>query len=321
MHHALDRKIHIGISACQFGARVRYNGKARDVSELLGRERGDFIWHPVCPEAASGMGVPRNPVSLRGGNGDDFWEGRADIKSRTGQNLNEWIRAGAVSCLETLNRAGVKVFIFMEGSPSCGVYRTSLKNRRLGHPPGIFGSLLLREGFFLIPAEDLQSPLRWWDWRRRMFAFVWLDAQSLTRAAEASEIWHTVKFLLQELSRVEADDIGRRLADAKSLKSGDYADIKRQILDILRRPSTTVKIKQALWKNYSYMRKHHDFQSDIIRMPTDERSITRIAEELHSLEILSAKKGLLFGASPLHYERTDRDKNNTHGKEHSKKTD
>jgi uncharacterized protein YbbK (DUF523 family) len=35
--------------------------------------------------------------------------------------------AAARESLATLRRAGAKVFIYMDGSPSCGVYRTTLR--------------------------------------------------------------------------------------------------------------------------------------------------------------------------------------------------
>lgn len=301
MDNVIEEKIKIGISSCQFGSRGRYNGKGLDARRLLGRERADFIWHPVCPEVLSGMGVPRNPVSLRGGNGDDFWDGTADIKSRSGVNMNEWMREGCVASLDSLTRAGVRVFIFMEGSPSCGVYRTSLKNKRLGHPPGIFGSLLLREGFFLIPSNDLQSPIRWWDWRRRMFAFVWLLEKPFDSAQEVVDSWHIRKFLCQELSRKEADDIGKTIANLKGVSADELALLKRRMLDLLRRPSDIRKIKQSLWKNYAFLRKRFGIESGSVAEPADERSMTRIAGELLSLEILTARSDVLFGASPIHY--------------------
>lgn len=305
MDNIIEGKIHIGISSCQFGGRVRYNGKGQDATRAIGRERADFIWHPVCPEVMSGMGVPRNPVSLRNGNGDDFWAGTADIKSRDGVNMNEWMREGSVSCITSLKRAGVKVFVFMEGSPSCGVYRTSLKNKRLGHPPGIFGSLLLREGFFVIPSIDLQSPIRWWDWRRRMFAFVWLSEKAFNTPQEAVECWHVLKFLCQELSRKEADAMGKAIADMKAFSESDYQVLKKQILDLLRRPSEIRKIKQSLWKNYAFLRKKFNIESDRVGMPEDERGMMHIAGELLALEILTAKAGLLFGPVPIHYRRSD----------------
>jgi len=193
------------------------------------------------------------------------------------------------------------VFIFMEGSPSCGVYRTSLKNKRLGHPPGIFGSLLLREGFFLIPSNDLQSPIRWWDWRRRMFAFVWLLEKPFDSAQEVVDSWHILKFLCQELSRKEADDIGKTIANLKGVSADELALLKRRILELLRRPSDVRKIKQSLWKNYAFLRKRFGIESDTVAEPADERSMTRIASELLSLELLTARSDVLFGAVPIRY--------------------
>ncbi len=304
MDAIIKEKIHIGISACQFGAKVRYNGKGQDVTRLIGRERADFVWHPVCPEVMSGLGVPRVPVSLRGGNGDDFWAGKAEVKSRDGDVLGDWMRLGCAACLDSLERAGIKAFVFMEGSPSCGVYRTSLKNRRLGHPPGIFGSLLLEKGFFLIPAPDLQSPIRWWDWRRRLFAFLWLDAKPFDRAGEAVECWHILKFLCQELSRSEADSLGKEIASLKGVGPEALQALKRRMLDLLRRPSDIQNIKQSLWKNYRFLNKRFGIESETVKMPTEERGMTRIAAELLSLEIVTSRQNLLFGPVPVHYDRS-----------------
>ena len=154
----------------------------------------------MCPEVQSGLGVPRVSISLRGGNGDDFWEGNAHIKNRDGLLLDDKIKKGSLLCYDQLKEENIDVFIFMEGSPSCGVYRTSLKGQRMGKPPGIFGSLLLKEQIFLIPAVDLQSPIKWWDWRRRMYAYVWLKYKNFSKINELYDAWHIVKFLCQEIN-------------------------------------------------------------------------------------------------------------------------
>ena len=116
-------------------------------------------------------------------------------------------------CMDILRRSEVDAFIYMDGSPTCGVYRTTLKSTKRGHPPGIFGSLLLDQGYFLIPAADLQSPLRWWDWRRRLLAFYWLKNLQITGKAGLYDTWARLKFLFQELDNPWATQMGRRLAD------------------------------------------------------------------------------------------------------------
>jgi len=167
MAELLAEKIKVGISACNFGAKVRWNRKGWDRIAPLEREKDNFIWTPICPEVNSGFGVTRPPIRLVGGNGDEVWTGEAGVKNRIGEDVTEQIRQGLQASLEILHRAGVEAFVFMEGSPTCGVYRTTLRNKRLGKPPGVFGSLLLREDYFLIPAEDLDSPIKWYNLRRR----------------------------------------------------------------------------------------------------------------------------------------------------------
>ena len=300
MDNYLVSKIKVGISACQYGAKVRYDGKGWDMTEHLKREKNEFIWYPMCPELQSGLGVPRVSISLRGGNGDDFWEGNANIKKRDGVLLNDKVKKGALTCFEQLKEENIDVFIFMEGSPSCGVYRTSLKAQRLGKPPGIFGSLLLKEKVFLIPAVDLQSPIKWWDWRRRMYAFVWLKNKEIKSLDDIYKAWHVVKFLCQELNRVEADEIGTSLANIKNIDETILDNFKTKMLNLLRKPSDIKSIKQSLWKNYSWLRKKRGLMVEEVMEPTNIRNMAHIAHELVKLEIVSRDENHLFGASPIY---------------------
>ncbi len=300
MENYIVSKIKVGISACQFGANVRYNGKGWDMTDYLKREKNEFIWYPMCPELQSGLGVPRVSISLRGGNGDDFWEGNAHIKNRDGLLLDDKIKKGSLICYDQLKEENIDVFIFMEGSPSCGVYRTSLKGQRMGKPPGIFGSLLLKEQIFLIPAVDLQSPIKWWDWRRRMYAYVWLKYKNFSKINELYNAWHIVKFLCQEINRKEADEIGKALANLTEYNEENLKIFQNKMLEMLRRPSDIRKIKQSLWKNYSWLKKKRGLFVDEVMEPTNIRNMAHIAHELIKLEIVSRDNNELFGASPIY---------------------
>jgi uncharacterized protein YbbK (DUF523 family) len=60
------QRIHVGISSCLLGRKVRHDGgHKRDafVNDLLGLY---FTWMPVCPEVEVGMGIPRESVRLEG---------------------------------------------------------------------------------------------------------------------------------------------------------------------------------------------------------------------------------------------------------------
>lgn len=259
MDFKLKERINIGISACQIGAKVRYNVKGYDMLGYLEREKSNYIWHPVCPEVMSGMGVPREPIRIVGGNGFDVLNGKAQIKNRHGRVLTDKLLIGSKACIETLKNGNVEAFIYMEGSPSCGVYRTTLKNKRLGHPPGLFGAMLLNEEIFLIPSSDLQSPVKWWDSRRRLEAFVWLKRQIIEKPKDLYEVWHVLKFLCQELDNEWARDFGRKIGD---LTNYDLQVLKKEILFCLRKPSSLERIKGSLKKNYSFLRKRFDLSLD-----------------------------------------------------------
>jgi uncharacterized protein YbbK (DUF523 family) len=300
MAHILKEKIKVGISACNFGAKVRWNRKGWDRIAPLEREKDNFIWTPICPEVNSGFGVTRPPIRLVGGNGDDLWAGEAEIKNKNGMDVTLQIKEGLEASLEIVRRAGIEAFVFMEGSPTCGVYRTTLKNRRLGKPPGAFGSLLLREDYFLIPAEDLDSPVKWWDWRRRLHAFTWLKRQEISSKSQMYDAWHVLKFMCQEVSRPEADAIGRRLASMPKAFSGNFADEwKREVLGLLRRPSTFQRIHAVMLKHYAHYRKCISPAAKEVKAPRSTDAKRAFVKELHEMEKRAVLEGFDFGGAPV----------------------
>lgn len=300
----LEERIRIGISACVNGSQVRWNKKGWDKLEFIGRERDSFIWTPVCPEVASGMGVPRPTISLKGGTGDDFWNGKARMIQRGGRDVSEEIKEGMYSSLDTLKRAKVEAFVFMEGSPSCGVYRTTLKNKRLGKPPGVFGSLLLKEGFFLIPAQDLESPIKWWDWRRRLHAFAWLKRAEFGKKGDVVDAWHMLKFLCQEVDEVEARNIGRRIAQdmPKRLTKQFVEQWRLEVLQLLRKPSDLDRINAFLKKHMAYYRKHLGVADlDKSEQLSIHMSKHKYVEEILHLEQEAVNRGMVFEPAPVLY--------------------
>jgi uncharacterized protein YbbK (DUF523 family) len=336
--YTLTEKIRLGVSACNFGARVRWNRKGWDRLEAIGRERLDYKWTPVCPEINSGLGVPRRPIRLVGGSGRELWDGEARIKSRGGEKLTEQVKRGARISLEILRNAKVQAFVFMEGSPTCGVYRTTLKNQRLGRPPGTFGSLLLREDLFLIPAIDMESPVKWWDWRRRLHAFCWLKGQELEDKQQIYDIWHNFKFLCQEIDDREAREIGSILAGMPKRFEVSFAEEwRKRVLRLLRRPSSIERISAVMQKHFAYYRKHvaggtspaeaagagesggavkggagaaggagsgETAPGELPRPPHPEMSRHKFVGELLEMEKRAVREDFLFGGTPVIFRET-----------------
>jgi len=137
-------------------------------------------------------------------------------------------------------RAGVRVVILKEKSPSCGLFRVRIgANRRrevLG--AGVFGALLKRTGWFLIPDTALDSALTGWDWRR-MRAWLWLSDRAIASNGDLTSAWHVVKFIVQETQRAEAGAIGRELAALpKRAPAARLEELRGRMFDALRIPTT-----------------------------------------------------------------------------------
>ncbi len=79
------------------------------------------------------------------------------------------------------------------------------------------------------------------------------------------------------------------------------AGFRAKGLDLLRRPSTTKRITNSLWKNYSYYRKRLGKTVEGIQTPDFQRNITTIAKELVTMERKALDDQVLFGTSPVMY--------------------
>ena len=297
MDNIVHRKIRVGISACAYGAKTRYNRKGWDLVSEFGRDMSNFIWCPVCPEVMSGMGTPRTQIRIQGDSGRDVVEGRAKIITRNGVDVTAEILSASNVCMDILRKTEVDAFIYMDGSPTCGVERTSLKNNKVGKPPGVFGAMLLNEDIFLIPALSLASPVRRWDYKRRLYAYVWAKNQEIKTKDDLYKFWHNVKFLCQELDEKESRIIGKKIANSEF--SPELAqELKSFVTALMKKPSTLEKIKNRLWKHYVYIKRNQGTEIESIMEPQDNRNMHHIAMELESLEKYAFTHDILFGSMP-----------------------
>lgn len=295
-----DQRIPIGVSACTYGCKVRYNGKGWDLVNLIGREKGMFTFHVFCPEVMAGLGVPRNPIKLTGGNGTDFWEGNASIHQQGKGTKNHEMKKAVESVIDVIIQENIHAYIYMEGSPTCGVLRTTNRDRRTGKPPGILGHKLLEHKLFLISAQDLQSPIKWWDIRRRLLAFMWVLDYEIDTKDDLFSLWHEIKFLCQEINETEARKLGKLLANLpKGFDKNQGEVFKSDMLELLKTPSDPKRIMQWLWKNYSYYRKHTGIVIPEIKKPTTPRGSIKLAKEMIHAEIEFRKAGMTFSSSPV----------------------
>lgn len=138
----MSSKIKLGISACLLGAEVRFNGghkESRLCSQTLA-EHFDFM--PLCPEAAIGLGIPREPIRLVGDPAAPRAVGTVHPERDHTQALADY---GVRVATELQDICG---YILMQKSPSCGMERVKVY-RDNGYPAtegsaGIFAATLAR---------------------------------------------------------------------------------------------------------------------------------------------------------------------------------
>lgn len=107
------------VSMCLCGVNCKYSGGNNfdeRVLEII--NCGEAI--PVCPEVMGGLGTPRIPHEIVGGDGFDVLEGKAKVISKDGEDNTAAFIAGAEKVLEIAKKLDVKEVILKSKSPSCG---------------------------------------------------------------------------------------------------------------------------------------------------------------------------------------------------------
>ncbi len=132
------------VSACLAGRSCRYDGQDRARSDIVRLvARGDAV--AVCPEESGGLGTPRDPADLTGGDGGAVLDGRARVVTASGRDVTAEFLAGASAALAAARAAGARRAVLTARSPSCGVGRVWCDGRLVsGH--GVTAALLAREG-------------------------------------------------------------------------------------------------------------------------------------------------------------------------------
>jgi len=144
------------ISACLAGRACRFDGSSNQddqVSRLVAEGRAVL----VCPEVDGGLGTPRPPAELVGGDGSDVLAGRARVVTEQGRDVTGAYLEGARRALEACASSGARVAILKARSPSCGrgsIYDGTF-SRRLVAGDGVTAALLREHGIEVLSDEEL----------------------------------------------------------------------------------------------------------------------------------------------------------------------
>ena len=147
------------MSACLVGRPVRYDGAAKPVHQaLFERWRAEGRLVPFCPEVSGGLPVPRPPAELTGP-ADAVLDGTAEVRTADGTDVTAPFVRGARLALEAAERAGARMAILKESSPSCAVRHTYDGTFTGTRTPGsgITTALLRRAGLRVFNENDLDA--------------------------------------------------------------------------------------------------------------------------------------------------------------------
>jgi uncharacterized protein YbgA (DUF1722 family)/uncharacterized protein YbbK (DUF523 family) len=254
----MDERIRLGVSQCLMGENVRYDGGHtldHFVRDTLG-QYVDFV--PVCPEVECGLGVPREAMRLEG----DLESPRL-VTIQTRKDLTDRMLAWAGQRVRQLEKEDLCGFIFKSKSPSSGMERVEVYNKK-GMPVkqgvGLFARAF-KTHFPLLPVEDegrLHDPRLRENFIEGIFALKrWRGAMQGKKTMGKLVRFHTSnKLLLLSHSQKHYRSMGKLVAQGKDLPAAElYSRYEAQLLEALRLKPTVKKHVNVLQHMMGYFKK------------------------------------------------------------------
>lgn len=214
----------IAISACLLGDEVRFNGGHKR-SELCTERLAEHVeLVGVCPEVAIGMGTPREPIRLVGDISAPSAVGTVHRDLDVSTPLRDYGKHMAAQL------RGISGYIFMQKSPSCGLYRVKVYQAN-GLPAPGGGRGLYAEAFCAehpdLPVEEegrLNDPVLRENFLSRVYAYAdWQELLQRGLSLHRLTNFHArYKYLLLATNPDQYRALGKLLG---SLNKHDLAEI------------------------------------------------------------------------------------------------
>jgi len=245
-------KIKLGISTCLLGKNVRYDG-GHKLDRFLTETLGQYVeYSPVCPEVECGLPVPRESMRLEG----DPDSSRL-VTIRTKQDLTERMIQWARKRVAGLEKEGLCGFIFKCDSPSSGMERVRVYNKK-GMPVkkgvGIFARIFM-DHFPLLPVEDegrLHNPKLRENFIERIFTLKrWREVLERKESRGNVVDFHTRhKLLILSRSPKHYQTMGKLVARAKDLPLKElyrqYQTLLTESLELKTTPKKNANVLQHM---------------------------------------------------------------------------
>lgn len=248
--------IRIGISACLLGEKVRFDGNHkldRYICDTLGHY---FLFVPVCPEVAIGLGVPRPTIRLEG---DPLRPQAIGVNDRRISVAPALERYGRQMAQRLPPLAG---YLFKARSPSCGMERVKVYQEK-GVPRagrGIYARELMAARPSMPVEEEgrLGDPVLRENFVERVFAYHrWLQLETERITPPRLVEFHARhKLLLMSHGAEHYRALGRLVAKAGTVPIKQLAhDYISGFMAALQRPATRKRHANVLQHLMGYLKR------------------------------------------------------------------
>lgn len=254
----MGKKIRLGVSTCLLGEKVRYDGghkHDRFITDTLG-QYVEYV--PVCPEVECGMGIPREPLRLVGNP-----ESPRLITQNTKRDYTERMLLWARKRVKELEKENLCGFIFKKSSPSSGMERVKVYNKKgvaEKRGVGMFARIFM-EHFPLLPVEEegrLHDPKLRENFIERIFVFKrWRELLHQKKKPGHLVDFHTKhKLLILSHSQKHYGIMGKLVADAKRYPLNElYKRYQELLMEALSLKTTPKKNANVLLHLFGYFKK------------------------------------------------------------------
>ncbi len=146
------------ISSCLIGKKCAYDGRDRYDPEVASLAKAcDFV--DICPELSAGLGCPRVPHEISGGDGNDVLSGDAAIITESSQDYTQEFLLGAQNALDLAINNNIRIAVLKSKSPSCGtaaVYSGRFDGK-LNNGMGVTAALLKRNNINIYNENEITA--------------------------------------------------------------------------------------------------------------------------------------------------------------------
>jgi uncharacterized protein YbgA (DUF1722 family)/uncharacterized protein YbbK (DUF523 family) len=219
-------KIKVGISSCLLGNEVRFDGGHKHSHLCTDTLSRYFQFVPECPEVSSGMSIPRRPIRLIG----DIHEPKVVAVHDNSLDYTDQLKTFSQNKAQLLD--DLCGYIFMQKSPSCGVFRVKVFQES-GHPAadpgrGVYARAVMAANP-LLPVEEsgrLEDAVLRESFVTRVFAYHnWQQLKKKELSYKAILEFHaSYKYCLMARAPTHYVELGRLLSDAGQHTINDLAE-------------------------------------------------------------------------------------------------